>query len=339
VPSRELALQVNEVAKKLAHHAKFSTSVVVSGERKSVQRKNLSRRLDIVVGTPGRIVKCIKEQDFFISSVTKLVVDEADTLFDAKMGFRSELDAIILPLKASAEKRNVQLQFVLVAATIKSPLDQILRKKIGGLEFLCDENIHKIPSTITEEFIRVPVKSKHPALREALLTLGKDSKSIVFCRNTASCQSTEHMLREYEFNSVLLHGSMHQSSRKHSIEEFVSGKADILVCTDLAARGLHFEGVEHVVMFDFPATAVDYVHRAGRTGRAGQKGKVISFVTKYDVELARIIEEAKRRREAIKGFIPTAQDLSETTTLITKTVKERLHLRKGTKKLKKHKLR
>lgn len=361
VPSRELALQISDVAKQLAHSAKFATTTITSGERKGVQLRSLSRRLDLVVGTPGRLAKCIKNGEFFLSRVNTVVLDEADTLFDAKMGFRKELDAIIGPVQQSAAKRNASLQMILVAATIRSPLDQVLKKKFGDLRLVSASNVHQTPVAVREEFIRVSPEVKHSALREALhLHKQKRAKTIVFCRNAASVRSTEHMLREHGFNhTVCLHGEMPAAPRHEAIEKFSKDDTtNILVCTDLAARGLDFPTVRHVVMFDFPTSAVDYVHRAGRTGRAGEAGLVTSLVTKYDSALATTIENAKRHKNPIKDlrdsavlagkFAPSKTDRSNADTdssmnprgsSTTRKAEVRRARGVGTKRLRTHKLR
>lgn len=357
-PSRELATQVSDVAKKLAHAAKFASATVTSGERKSIQQKNLSRRLDLVIGTPGRIAKCVKAGDFFVSRINTVVVDEADTIFDAKMGFRKELDEILGPIQASAKKRNQPLQIVLVAATVKSPLDQVLMKRFGNLRLVSDNNVHQTPSLIHEEFVRVTPETKHSALRDALnLREFKKEKTIVFCQNSASCRSTDHMLRENGFQSLCLHGGMPPALRLGSMDKFTNDdKVKVLVCTDLAARGLDFADARHVIMFDFPRSAVDYVHRAGRTGRAGVKGFVTSLVTKYDLPLANSINEANRHRRTIKEFrssktergaIPVDKSTLDGESDEDEDAVPRRHAKKqvrgkaayGTKKLKLHKIR
>lgn len=362
-PSRELATQVSDVAKRLARGgAKFASSVVTSGERKSIQQKNLSKRLDLVIGTPGRVAKCIQSGDFFVSRVTTVVVDEADTLFDAKMGFRKELDAILGPIQASAAKRGEPLQVVLVAATVKAPLDQVLLKRFGNLRLVRDTNVHQTPALLHEEFVRVTPESKHAALRDAISLRAfkreSNAKTIVFCQNSASCRSTDHMLRESGVASLCLHGGMPPALRLASIDRFVNDpKIGVLVCTDLAARGLDFAAARHVIMFDFPRSAVDYVHRAGRTGRAGAKGFVTSLVTKYDLPLANSIMEANRHRRAIRELQAPARTESDSTGAIpldkasderSASASERRRPAKkqvrgrpgvGTKKLKQHKIR
>ncbi|KAE9009647.1 hypothetical protein PF005_g11596 [Phytophthora fragariae] len=357
LPSRELALQVASVAKQLSHSAKFASCTITSGERKSIQQRNTARRLDLIIGTPGRVAKCISKGDFFVSRINTVVVDEADTLFDAKMGFRTELDAVLGAIQASAAKRNQPLQMILAAATIRSPIDQVLKKKFGELRVVSDDKIHKTPTTIREEFVRVVPESKHSALREVLhLHKRRAAKTMVFCRNSASVRSTEHMLREHGFqDTVCLHGDMPPARRHQAIHAFTGDpNANILVCTDLAARGLDFDTVKHVVMFDFPKSAVDYVHRAGRTGRAGEQGLVTSLVTKHDLTLAMSIENSKRSNSTIKELredAATPTSVSEPQqTATTDSRRERQPRRgpsshkrggygRGTKKLQKHKIR
>ncbi|TYZ65835.1 hypothetical protein PybrP1_008082 [[Pythium] brassicae (nom. inval.)] len=361
-PSRELAAQVSSVAKRLAHTAKFASCTITSGERKSIQQRNLARRLDLVIGTPGRVAKCIKAGDFFLSRLSTVVVDEADTIFDAKMGFRKELDEILGPIQASAAKRKQPLQVVLVAATVKPPLDQVLMKRFGNLRLVSDANVHQTPALLHEDFVRVTPETKHSALRDALAVRAgaKGDKAIVFCQNSASCRSTDHMLRESGVQSLCLHGAMPPARRLESMHKFTHDDAlKVLVCTDLAARGLDFSHVRHVVMFDFPRSAVDYVHRAGRTGRAGVKGFVTSLVTKYDVPLANSIREANQHRRAsrefnapaaaARGLIPVdkearalvAEGGGDDVARAPRPAKKQVrgHQGVGTKKLKHHKIR
>ncbi|KAJ8524672.1 hypothetical protein ON010_g16444 [Phytophthora cinnamomi] len=273
------------------------------------------------------------------------------------MGFRKELDAVLGPIQASAAKRNQPLQMVLAAATIRSPIDQVLKKKFGELRLVSDDKIHKTPTTIREEFVRVVPESKHSALREALhLHKRRAAKTMVFCRNSASVRSTEHMLREHGFqDTVCLHGDMPPARRHDAIHAFTEDpNINILVCTDLAARGLDFDTVKHVVMFDFPKSAVDYVHRAGRTGRAGEQGLVTSLVTKHDLALAMSIENSKRSNSTIKELREEAATSTSVTgpqqEATTDSRKEKQlrrgppsHRRggygRGTKKLQKYKIR
>ncbi|CAH0514260.1 unnamed protein product [Peronospora belbahrii] len=353
LPSRELTLQVASVAKQLSHVAKFASCIITSGERKSIQQKNTARRLDLIIGTPGRVAKCIKERDFFVSHIDTVVIDEADTLLDAKMGFRKELDAILGPIQASAAKRNKPLQMVLAAATIRSPIDQVMKKKFGDLHVVSDDKIHKTPSTIKEEYVRVVSESKHSALRDVLrLHRRHAAKTMIFCRNSASVCSTEHMLREHGFqDTACLHGDMPAARRHDAIQTFTEdANVNVLVCTDLAARGLDFDLVKHVVMFDFPKTAVDYVHRAGRTGRAGKQGLVTSLVTKHDLALATSIENSKRSNSTIKELRENVLAPSSRTVPLSvgdtseKQVRQGLTSKRGgfghgTKKLARHKIR
>ncbi|KAG6975907.1 hypothetical protein JG688_00001903 [Phytophthora aleatoria] len=353
LPSRELALQVASVAKQLSHSAKFASCTITSGERKSIQQRNTSRRLDLIIGTPGRVAKCISKGDFFVSRIDTVVVDEADTLFDAKMGFRKELDAVLGPIQASAAKRNQPLQMILAAATIRSPIDQVLKKKFGELRVVSDDKIHKTPTSIKEEFVRVNPESKHSALREVLhLHRRHAAKIMIFCRNSASVRSTEHMLREHGFqDAACLHGDMPPARRHEAIHAFSEDpNVNILVCTDLAARGLDVEAVRHVVMFDFPKSAVDYVHRAGRTGRAGEQGLVTSLVTKHDLALAMSIENSKRSNSTIKELREDSSTLPSAGQQQTASTDNRKKPRRapsqkrggfgrGTKKLHKHKIR
>ncbi|RHY25251.1 hypothetical protein DYB32_008429, partial [Aphanomyces invadans] len=314
VPSRELGMQVGAVARELSHVAKFSSCVITGGSEQKPQKVALSRPIDVLVATPGRLAKYIKSGHVFLSRVEYVVIDEADTLLDRKMGFRSIMDEILGPIRASglASKRHVQ--YLLAAATVKPPMDQVFASVFPNLKLVSGKGVHQTPPSIKEEYIRVPGSSdKHGALRASLSQWSK-GKTIVFCNSTASCRSTDHMLQEHGYPSTSLHGDIPPVLRKKNFEQFVSNDASVLVCTDLAARGLDLAHVDHVINFDFPKSSVDYLHRAGyvhpavpscadvseiRTGRAGKRGIVTNLITKHDAATARAMTAAKGKFQPI----------------------------------------
>ncbi|OQS00720.1 DEAD/DEAH box RNA helicase [Thraustotheca clavata] len=347
VPSRELGIQVGAVARDLAHFSKFSSTVITGGSAHKPQKMALNRPLDILVATPGRLATFLKNGHVFVSRVEYVIIDEADTLLDRKMGFRSIMDEVLKPVEASAAAKNRKVQYLLAAATVKPPMDEVFSKSFKDLKWVSGNTVHQTPRSITEEFIRVPGSDgKHAALRESL-SLWNKGKSIVFCNSTASCRSTEHMLHEHGYRSTSLHGDIPPVVRKKNFGAFTSSEASILVCTDLAARGLDMEAVDHVINFDFPKSSVDYLHRAGRTGRAGKRGVVTSLITKHDAATARLLADAKGRHQPIADMskdgtlkLSKFNPFKEKTDDASKPNKLALHPRhKGTRKIKPHKLR
>ncbi|EQC26415.1 hypothetical protein SDRG_15760 [Saprolegnia diclina VS20] len=346
VPSRELGLQVGAVARDLAHYAKFSSCVITGGSAHKPQKTALARPVDVLVATPGRLAMFLKTGHVFVSRVEYVIIDEADTLLDKKMGFRGIMDEILKPIEASAAAKARKVQYLLAAATVKPPMDEVFSSGFKDLKWVSGATVHQTPTAITEEFIRVPGSDgKHAALRESLSYL-QDGKTIVFCNSTASCRSTEHMLHEHGYKSTSLHGDIPPVVRKKNFEAF-QADASILVCTDLAARGLDLSAVDHVINFDFPKSSVDYLHRAGRTGRAGKRGIVTSLITKHDAAAARLLADAKGRRQPIADMakdgsikLPKYKAPSDEPTQTKPVAKRPQHPRfKGTRKLKAHKIR
>lgn len=313
VPSRELALQLGSVAKQLAHYAKFASCVVTNGEHKKAQQQKLGRPIDIVIGTPGRIVTCIKKQDFYLSRIDTLVFDEADTLFDAKMGFIDDLKTILAPIQASCCKRECELQSILVAATATDSVGRVWKRMFEGIRLVSDDHFNRIPKDIQQAFVHVSPQAKYAALRDALNQHRgrgemETQRTIIFCNDIASCQAAEHMLMQNGFKTASLHKDVPKPIRQAAIQKFDEGSVPVLVCTDLGGRGLDIDCIEHVVMLDFPRSVIDYIHRVGRTGRAGKAGYVTSFITKGDTSVYRMLQ--KSIRDAEKKTNPLISDAS-----------------------------
>ena len=298
-PTRELAEQVRGVAKFVSHHARFSSELIIGGDRFATQRSNLDRPLDVVVGTPGRLVKHIEEGNLHTSAVTHVVLDEADTLFEA--GFGEEIRRLLRPLKK--DPSGVK-QCVVVSATMSKRVVEEIRAEFPDLNVIDTPSLHKSAPNLKHRFVDCPGSVDKMAVVEQIVSgdFRGAKKTMVFCNTLGSCQAVEYALQESELPVVMYNGDMTSEQRQASMREFVDGDfqrgtAVVMVCTDLAARGLDFGGgqagkVEHVVNFDFPMNPIDYIHRSGRTARAGATGKVTNLVTKKDRVLANEIDVA-----------------------------------------------
>ena len=298
-PTRELAEQVRGVAKFVSHHARFSSELIIGGDRFATQRINLDRPLDVVVGTPGRLVKHIEEGNLHTSAVTHVVLDEADTLFEA--GFGEEIRRLLRPLKK--DPSGVK-QCVVVSATMSKRVVEEIRAEFPDLNVIDTPSLHKSAPNLKHRFVDCPGSVDKMAVVEQIVSgdFRGAKKTMVFCNTLGSCQAVEYALQESELPVVMYNGDMTSEQRQASMKEFVDGDfqrgtAVVMVCTDLAARGLDFGGgqagkVEHVVNFDFPMNPIDYIHRSGRTARAGATGKVTNLVTKKDRVLANEIDVA-----------------------------------------------
>ncbi|KDO36627.1 hypothetical protein CISIN_1g047490mg, partial [Citrus sinensis] len=299
-PTRELSEQVFRVAKSISHHARFRSTMVSGGGRLRPQEDSLNNPIDMVVGTPGRILQHIEDGNMVYGDIKYLVLDEADTMFDR--GFGPDIRKFLVPLKNRASKPNGQgFQTVLVSATMTKAVQKLVDEECQGIAHLRTSTLHKKIASARHDFIKLSgSENKLEALLQVLEpSLSKGNKVMVFCNTLNSSRAVDHFLNENQISTVNYHGEVPAQERVENLNKFKNedGDCPTLVCTDLAARGLDLD-VDHVIMFDFPLNSIDYLHRTGRTARMGAKGKVTSLVAKKDVLLADRIEEAIRKNES-----------------------------------------
>lgn len=292
-PTRELAEQVAEVAKALSHVAKFSSALVVGGKRLATQKERLDAPVDVVIGTPGRLVKHVEQGNLFLGSVDSMVLDEADTLFEA--GFGEEVRRLLRPLKARPEGKSC----VLVSATMPDRLRKLVDEELPNLRYIKTDSLHRSAPGLKHRFVDCPGDvDKMKVLEQIVVPEHKQGKRLmIFCNTLPSCIAVERTMSEANIQTVQYHGDMTSDARADAMRDFIESDADdnlTMVCTDLAARGLDFGRmkVDHVINFDFPLNSLDYIHRSGRTARAGAGGKVTNLVTKKDRVLAGEIDAA-----------------------------------------------
>ncbi|XP_010530131.1 PREDICTED: DEAD-box ATP-dependent RNA helicase 39 [Tarenaya hassleriana] len=301
-PTRELSEQVYRVAKSISHHARFRSTLISGGSRLRPQEDSLNNAIDMVVGTPGRVLQHIEDGNMVYGDIRYLVLDEADTMFDR--GFGPDIRKFLAPLKNRASKPNGQgFQTVLVTATMTKAVQNLVDEEFQGIEHLRTSSLHKRIATARHDFIKLSgSENKLEALLQVLEpSLARGSKVMVFCNTLNSSRAVDHFLAENQISTVNYHGEVPAEQRVENLKKFKNEEGDCptLVCTDLAARGLDLD-VDHVVMFDFPLNSIDYLHRTGRTARMGAKGKVTSLVTRKDGLLAERIEEAIRKNESLE---------------------------------------
>ncbi|CAK9174159.1 unnamed protein product [Ilex paraguariensis] len=303
-PTRELSEQVFRVAKSVSHHARFRSTMVSGGGRLRPQEDSLNVPIDMVVGTPGRVLQHIKEGNLVYGDIRYLVLDEADTMFDR--GFGPDIRKFLGPLKNRASKPDGQgFQTVLVTATMTKAVQTLVDEEFQGILHLRTSTLHKKIATARHDFIKLSgSENKLEALLQVLEpSLAKGNRVMVFCNTLNSSRAVDHFLNENQISTVNYHGEVPAEQRVENLKKFKSedGDCPTLVCTDLAARGLDLD-VDHVIMFDFPLNSIDYLHRTGRTARMGAKGKVTSLVAKKDVILANRIEEAMMKNESLESL-------------------------------------
>lgn len=303
-PTRELAEQVFRVAKSICHNARFRAAMIGGGVRMKPQEDALNAPVDMLVGTPGRVLQHIEERHMAYGDIKYVVLDEADTMFDR--GFGPDVRKFLRPLRnRSCKPGDVGFQTILVTATITKAVQRLLDEEFPGIRHIRTSTLHKKVSTARHGFIKLSgTENKLESLLQVLEpSLAKGDRVMVFCNTLNSCRAVDHFLTENNISTANYHGAVPADERVEALNKFKNedGNRPALVCTDLAARGLDLV-VDHVIMFDFPLNSIDYLHRTGRTARMGAKGKITSLVTKRSSALAEQIEEAIERGETLEGI-------------------------------------
>ena len=294
-PTRELALQVGESIKAYARKVSLRCTVVFGGVRIEPQIARLQRGIDILVATPGRLLDLAEQEQVNLALIEFLVFDEADRMLD--LGFSREINAI---LELLPTERRTMLFSATYTPQIKALAAKMLRRP---------EYIEITPDTAAAEAVAqkahmVNRDNKLPLLLH-LIEKKPGERILVFARTRTWANRLTDKLAAHGISVAALHGSKSQSLRKRTLEEFKDGKIQILVATDVAARGLDISNLPYVVNYDIPNSPEDYVHRIGRTGRAGVRGIAVSLVSPEEHNLLQAIEHLLREKipvEAVKGF-------------------------------------
>lgn len=283
-PTRELAYQISLSFETLGSTIGVRTAVIVGGMDMVPQSIALGKKPHIIVATPGRLLDHLENtKGFSLRGLKHLVMDEADRLLD--MDFGPILDKILKVLPR--ERRTF-----LFSATLSSKVESLQRASLSNpLRVSISSNKYQTVSTLQQYFLLRPHKHKDIYLVYLLNEFAGQS-AIVFTRTVHETQRVAFLLRTLGFGAIPLHGQLSQSSRLGALGKFRSRSRDILVATDVAARGLDIPSVDVVLNFDLPTDSKTYIHRVGRTARAGKSGVAISFVTQYDVEIWQRIEGA-----------------------------------------------
>ncbi len=297
-PTRELAIQVSEELSKIGRLKRIKTLPVYGGQPIDRQIRSLRAGIHIVVGTPGRLLDHIRRQTIRLDSIRFLVLDEADEMLD--MGFVEDMEEIMRHLPETR-------QTLLFSATMPPTIRALSKKYM------------KDPTTVTvnREALTVPlIDQYYYETRDKLdgLCLVLDAevsgKLIVFCRTKKSVDELASSLESRGYMADGLHGDLSQNQRDRVMKRFREGKSDILVATDVAARGLDIENITHVVNYDIPQDPESYVHRIGRTGRAGQKGVAMTFITPREYRQLKLIERVTKSKIQ-RRQLPSAANVLE----------------------------
>ncbi len=298
-PTRELAFQVYDEFKQLAQYTKLNVGVITGGINYGSHKDTLEKNNDILVATPGRLTEYLDEESFQADEVEVLILDEADRMLD--MGFIGEMNRIVL--EARRRRQTFLFSATLEGLNLERFAERALKEpemieavpsrkekaKIIQWLHLADDNVHKL------------------ALLTHLLKQEDVTKTIVFVKTRERLASLTGQLESAGIKCCWLQGEMPQDKRLLSVQRFSQGQVPVLIATDIAARGLDIDDISHVINYDMPRSADTYVHRIGRTGRAGKKGTAISLVEAHDMAIVAKVErytEQKLKRRVIDSLRP-----------------------------------
>ncbi len=304
-PTRELAQQVEKAAITYGNEMRrFRTACLVGGSPYGLQLKRLSQPVDVVVATPGRLIDHLERGKIDFSRLEVLVLDEADRMLD--MGFVDDIKAI-------AARCPKERQTLLFSATLDGVVGNLARELTRDAQRIEIEAVPHLESKIEQRLLFADNMDHKNRLLDALLRGVEMTQAIVFASTKRSTEEISDLLSESGFASDALHGDMQQGQRNRALQRLREGRTRVLVATDVAARGLDVAGISHVINFDLPRQAEDYVHRIGRTGRAGRTGIAVSFAGMREVGLVKNIERYTGNRievHTLPGLEPTQKPTS-----------------------------
>lgn len=319
-PTRELAIQVSEEISKLGKFKKINVLPVYGGISIEKQIKSLKRGVEIIVGTPGRILDHIKRKTISLSDIKTVVLDEADEMLN--MGFIEDIETI---LKATPSER----QTLLFSATMPVPIMNIAKRHMKSPARIKVNAKDLIIPKIKQIFYEVRSEDKIKALSK-LIDVEDPQLAIVFCHTRREVDEVAAKLYQMGYNAGAIHGDYTQTKREEVIKKFRDGMLDILVATDVAARGLDIQNVTHVINFSIPQNPESYIHRIGRTGRAGKTGIAITLVTPREYKDLRLIERTAKTVIDRKELPSTAEVVKAKENSIIREIKDIINLNKHT---------
>ena len=299
-PTRELAAQISENVRAYAKHLRVYSTTIFGGVGMQPQIDALRRGVDIIIATPGRLIDHLERRTVDLSGIEILVLDEADRMLD--MGFLPQMKRILNTLP----KQNRQT--LLFSATFADPIKALAREFMRDPAEIQIAARNSVATTVTHRVHPVDAAKKRDLLLE-LLSQDSRRQTLVFGRTKHGADKLAKFLDQHGLRTAAIHGNKSQGARTRALAEFKNGKITVLVATDIAARGLDIDQLPIVINFDLPMVAEDYVHRIGRTGRAGAEGLAVSLVSHDETRLLRDIRRLLKQDIAIEnvaGFEPSS---------------------------------
>ena len=301
-PTRELAAQIGDMAKRYGKHLNLRSGVVFGGVGMEPQKRKLAGNLDLLIATPGRLLDHVSRKQAPLNHIRTVVLDEADRMLD--MGFLPDVRRIL-----SVLPRNRQNLFF--CATMPDDIEALIRRT-SRAPVMVEVTRRATPVNNVTQVIHPVQTDRKKELLEAILQKSNMHHTLVFTRTKARANQLARVLEKSGHAVTAIHSNKSQNARTRALAHFRSGKFDILIATDIAARGLDVEGISHVVNFELPDAPEDYVHRIGRTARAGASGNAISLVAPQEHKKLAAIERLIRtsiKREPVTGFTVTTEAL------------------------------
>jgi superfamily II DNA/RNA helicase len=311
-PTRELAAQVAENFEKYGKNHDLKMALLIGGVQMGDQVKALNEGVDVLIATPGRLMDLFERGKILLTGCDLLVIDEADRMLD--MGFIPDIENICTKLPANR-------QTLLFSATMPPPIKKLADRFLSNPKYIEVARPASNNTNIAQHKVKVQSRGKREVLRHLLRTDNVNT-AIIFCNRKTTVRELAKSLKQHGFSAGEIHGDMDQSSRIAELDRFKAGTINILVASDVAARGLDVKGVSHVFNFDTPWHPDDYVHRIGRTGRAGATGRAFTFVAPEDAEAIENVEKLTG------GAIPLFEIEGEASTERPREEKPRREVRK-----------
>ncbi|HIE75801.1 MAG TPA: DEAD/DEAH box helicase, partial [Gammaproteobacteria bacterium] len=268
-PTRELAIQIHRDAQVLGRTTGLKLGLVYGGTGYQEQRETLAAGVDVLIGTPGRLIDYFKQQVFDLNAVQVLVLDEADRMFD--LGFIKDIRYVLRRMPPPTERLNL-----LFSATLSHRVNELGYEHMNNPEEIKIDADVVVAERLLEE-VYYPANAEKLPLLLGLMRQTAGDRVLVFSNMRVTCDRVGRALKQQGYTAAVLSGDVPQQKREQLLNAFKEGKRQVLVATDVAARGLHIPSVSHVINYDLPQDAEDYVHRIGRTARAGASGHAISF--------------------------------------------------------------
>lgn len=297
-PTRELAMQVAEELNRIGSPKNVRSLPIYGGQEIERQIKALKKRPPIIVGTPGRLMDHMRRKTIRLQNIKMVVLDEADEMLN--MGFKEDIESILKEMPA--ERQNL-----LFSATMPVHIQNLAREFMNNPELIQIKPMEVTVANIEQQYMETPESQKLDVLCR-LLDIQNPDLAILFARTKRRVDEIAEALIQRGYSAEGIHGDLNQNRRDTIMGKFRSGSIDVLVATDVAARGLDITGVTHIYNFDIPQDPEGYVHRIGRTGRAGETGLAITFVTPREISHLRFIEQITHHKINRKP-VPTVNDV------------------------------